>query len=193
MHKHIRNILCILIGVVGFNAVPAQAQLDMFLCLKKGGELLKGESQSARHKDCIDVLAWSWGASQSGTTHMGGGGGAGIANFQDISLTKYVDPSSPELLGLIASGEHLGELILYGYKAGCAECGSWPTYLLEVKAEVLTTSYSTGGSGGENRLTENVTFNFPKYKYCYTPQEMDGSILEANAICTTWDIQANTP
>lgn len=41
------------------------------------------------------VLAWSWGASNSGTTHMGGGGGAGKANVQDLSLTRSTDAQSP--------------------------------------------------------------------------------------------------
>ena len=40
------------------------------------------------HKEEIDVLAWSWGASQSGTTHLGSGGGAGKVNVQDLSFTK---------------------------------------------------------------------------------------------------------
>ncbi len=34
---------------------------------------------------------------QSGTTHQGGGGGAGKANVQGSSFTKYVDESSHEL------------------------------------------------------------------------------------------------
>ncbi len=39
---------------------------------------LKGESLDKTYKDCIDVLAWSWGASNSGTAHISGGAGAGI-------------------------------------------------------------------------------------------------------------------
>ena len=54
--------------------------VDMFLDLK--GEI-KGEAQDSSHKGEIDVLAWSWGMSQSGSFHTGGGGGAGKANFQD--------------------------------------------------------------------------------------------------------------
>ena len=36
--------------------------VDMFLKL----DGIKGESLDATHKDEIDVLAWSWGLSQSG-------------------------------------------------------------------------------------------------------------------------------
>ena len=60
--------------------------VDIFLKI----EGINGEAQDTSHKKEIDVLAWSWGASQSGTTHSGGGGGSGKASFQDISITKNV-------------------------------------------------------------------------------------------------------
>ena len=58
-----------------------------------------GESKIDGHEGEIDVLAWSWGhESQSGSMHVGGGGGAGKANIQDVSLTKYVDKASTNLI-----------------------------------------------------------------------------------------------
>ena len=69
--------------------------MDMFI---KFTPELKGESKDKAHGKEIDVLAWSWGMSQSGTMHTGGGGGSGKVNVQDLSLTKYVDKSSPELM-----------------------------------------------------------------------------------------------
>ncbi len=58
--------------------------IDMFLKLDD----IDGESQDDVYEKYIDVLAWSWGASQSGSTHMGGGSGSGKASFQDINITK---------------------------------------------------------------------------------------------------------
>ncbi len=40
--------------------------------------------------------------------------------------------------------------------------------------DVIVTSVSTGGSGGEDRLTENCSLNFSQYKVEYQPQP-DGS------------------
>ena len=54
---------------------------------------------------------------------------------------------------------------------------------------LIVTSVSTGGSGGEDRLTENVTLNFAKVKWCYTPD--DGKV--GTDICNGWDILTNTP
>ena len=47
----------------------------------------------------------------------------------------------------------------------------------------------TGGSGGEDRLTENVTLNFSKFKYAYVPQKPDGSPSGAKE--ASWNIAAN--
>ena len=78
--------------------------VDMFMKIKT----ITGESVDKKHKDEIDVLAWSWGMSQSGTTHMGPGGGSGKVNVQDLSFTKYVDGSSNALILSCC-----GEVILY--------------------------------------------------------------------------------
>jgi type VI secretion system secreted protein Hcp len=141
--------------------------VDMFLKIKE----IKGESKDATHKEEVDVLAWSWGASQSGTTHLGTGGGAGKVNVQDLSLTKYVDKASHLLLGACAKGTHYAEALLTVRKAGDKPL----EYIKITMNEVMVTSVSTGGSGGEDRLTENVTLNFAKFKYEYTPQKGDGT------------------
>ena len=47
--------------------------VDMFIKIDD----IEGESTDDAHGGEIDVLSWSWGMSQSGTTHTGAGGGAG--------------------------------------------------------------------------------------------------------------------
>src|SRR6478752_5281026 len=121
--------------------------MDMFI--KIGA--LKGESRDSKHKEEIDILAWSWGASNSGSAHMGGGAGAGKVNVQDISFTKYIDKSSPSLFLSCANGKHIPTATLVVRKAG-----EKPLEYLKLElTEVLVSSVSTGGSGGEDRLTEN--------------------------------------
>jgi type VI secretion system secreted protein Hcp len=157
--------------------------VDMFLKI----EGIKGESADDKHKEEIDVLAWSWGASQSGTMHTGGGGGAGKANFQDISVTKWVDKSSHALLKAVSVGQHLKSALLTVRKAGENPL----EYLKITMNDCLISSVSTGGSGGEDRLTENITINFGNFAYEYTPQKEDGS---GDAVLPFgFDIKANKP
>ena len=127
--------------------------VDIFI---KIGDI-KGESMDKAHKDEIDVLNWSWGLAQSGNMHVGGGGGAGKVNIQDLSLTKYVDKASPNLMMHCASGKHIDKVKLTVRKAGGE---SQVEYFIIDLEEVLITSLSTGGSGTDDRLTENVTLNF---------------------------------
>lgn len=141
--------------------------VDMFIKIDD----IKGESTDDKHKDTIDVLSWSWGMSQSGSTHMGGGSGAGKVNVQDISFTKYVDKSSPNLLRACCKGSHFKQAVLTVRKAG----GKQLEYIKITMSDLIVTSVSTGGSGGEDRLTENVTLNFGKFKFEYAPQKPDGS------------------
>jgi type VI secretion system secreted protein Hcp len=141
--------------------------VDMFLKL---GDI-KGESVDDKHKDEIDVLSWSWGATQSGTTHLGSGGGAGKVAVQDLHITKYTDSASPNLWLHCCTGKHYDEATFIVRKAG-----DKPLEYLKIKmSEVMITSITTGGSGGDDRLTENVTLNFAKFKQEYTPQKADGS------------------
>lgn len=117
------------------------------------------------------VLAWSWGASNSGTTHEGGGGGAGKANIQDLSITRYADGQSPLFFNALARGQHVATVVLVD--------GSTTIML----TTVLITSYSTGDSPDAKTTTrtENITFNFAKITYT------------VNGVTTCFDIAANTP
>ena len=155
--------------------------VDMFI---KIGDI-KGESKDKKHGKEIDVLAWSWGVSNSGNAQVGGGAGAGKVNVQDLSFTCYIESSTCPLLLAGSNGKHYKEALLTVRKAG-----ENPVEYIKIKIEeVLITSLSTGGSGGEDRLTENVTLNFAKVHVDYTPQSDDGKA--GTAIPYGWDIASN--
>ncbi|GGC07651.1 protein hcp1 [Marivita lacus] len=156
--------------------------VDMFLIIE--GEI-EGESKDKTHANAIDVLAWSWGLSQSGTFHTGGGGGAGKANFQDISVTKWVDNASAELMKYCANGDHFESAKLIVRKAGKTPL----EYIVIEMTKVMITSVSTGGSGGEEQLTENISLNFAQVKYSYQKQKDDGTGEAAKEF--PWNIEAN--
>jgi type VI secretion system secreted protein Hcp len=157
--------------------------VDMFLKIETPP--VPGESRDKTHATDIDVLAWSWGVSNSGTAHVGGGAGAGKCNVQDLSLTKYVDSASPDLVLSCCNGQHFAKATLFVRKAGTTPI----EYIVIVMEEVMVTAVSTGGSGGEDRLTENVTLNFAKVTFNYTPQDEKGAAKPAKT--TGWNIAEN--
>ncbi len=158
--------------------------VDMFM--KITGPDIKAESKDNSHKDEIDVLAWSFGMSNSGSAHFAGGIGSGKVNVQDLSFTKYVDASSPLLMAACCAGTHYAKAVLTVRKAG----GTPVEYIVMTMEECLVSAVSTGGSGGEDRLTENVTLNFAKFKVDYQPQDEKGA-KKGGAIPMSWNIAAN--
>ena len=155
--------------------------VDMFMKIAT----VDGESKDDAHGGEIDVLAWSWGESQAGTFHTGGGGGAGKVNVQDLSFTKYVDLSSAVLLLACSNGEHFDDAVLTVRKAGKDPL----EYIIITMKKVMVTSVSTGGSGGEDRLTENVTLNFAEVEFKYTQQSDTGG--EETSKTYSWNIESN--
>ena len=155
--------------------------LDMFI---KIGEL-KGESKDKVHAGEIDVLAWSWGLSNSGSAQVGGGAGAGKCNVQDLSFTKYIDKASPDLMLACCNGKHFPKATLVVRKAG----GQPLEYFQITLEDLIITAVTTGGSGGEDRLTENVILNFAKVKVNYKEQKADGGVGDKPEM--GWDIAEN--
>jgi type VI secretion system secreted protein Hcp len=157
--------------------------VDMFLKI----DGVDGESADKKNPKQIDVLSWSWGASNNGSAHHGTGAGSGKVSVQDVLVTKYVDSSSPKLLLACFAGTHYPNALLSVRKAG----GDSPVEYFKIKMQqVFVTSVSTGGHGGEDRLTENVTLNFSKVNVDYTPQTDKGG--SGTAIPFSWDIAANS-
>ena len=158
--------------------------VDMFM--KIAG--VDGESRDSKHPKDIDVLAWSWGMSNSGSAHVGGGAGAGKVNVQDLSFTKYVDKASTVLMMGCAKGTHYDDATLVVRKAGDTPL----EYLKITMKEVMITSVSTGGSGGEDRLTENVTLNFASFEVAYQPQNAKGG-KEGGEVFAKYSVAENKP
>lgn len=157
-----------------FTCGTTMAAVDMFL---KMGDI-KGESKDATHKDEIDVLAWSWG--QSNGHAQTGRGVLPVSCMQDLSLTKYIDAASPQLILNGMTGEIVPTAVLTVRKAGDKPL----EYLVITMTNVMVSSYSTGGSGGEDRLTENVTLHFDSMDGSYKKQKPDGT-LDAEIV---WNI-----
>jgi type VI secretion system secreted protein Hcp len=154
--------------------------VDIFLKL----DPLKGESLDKDHKGEIDVVSWGWGLDQTGTFHMGSGGGAGKVNVHDLSFTHHLDTASTDLMNACATGKHLPKGVLIVRKAG-----DKPLEFLKITLEdILVASVTTGGAS-EDDYIEHVTLNFAKVKVEYTPQTDKGGAGVKSEM--NWNIPAN--
>jgi type VI secretion system secreted protein Hcp len=102
------------------------------------------------------VLAYSFGVSNTGSSHVGGGSGAGKASFQDISLALQNGNMSPELMKSVALGSHFPEMKIKFYD------GKKIFYEITIK-DVIVTSFQQATSCGKgpcSELTENITLSY---------------------------------
>ena len=139
----------------------------MFLKLSNN---INGESADGDHANHIDVISWSWNASNSGSFHMGTGGGAGKASITDMNVVKNVDAASTELLKACMTGTHIDEAKLFVRKAGAKPL----EYMVITLSKVLITGVSHGGAQASDHLQETVGLNFAKMKVDYDTQNDKG-------------------
>lgn len=154
--------------------------VDMFLKL----DGIKGESKDHKHGGEIHIESFSWGMNQTGAHGTGGGGGAGKVAVHDISITKFVDKSSCDLMYHCASGKHIKDGLITVRKAG-----EKPLEYLKIKLTDILISGVQHAGHGSDLLTENVTLNFAKFQVEYQEQKPDGSGQPGGQM--GWDVKKN--
>jgi type VI secretion system secreted protein Hcp len=160
------------------------AAVDYFLKI----DGIQGESLDSKHKGEIQLESFSWGETNPGSVHSGGGGGASRVQMQDLHFVMQINKASPKLMLACASGKHIKQAILSARKAGKAQ----QEFLVFKFTDVLVSSYQTGGSQHAEVLPmDQVSFNFARIELEYRPQKADGS-LDA-PIKAGWDLKTNKP
>jgi type VI secretion system secreted protein Hcp len=161
----------------------AMSEVAYFLKISE----IPGESQDKAHEDEIEIASWSWGLSKPGGAGSGGGGAARKPTFQDISLQKQVDKSSPNLAKACVGGEHFREAVL------AAQRGSGPNFSLDLivikLSDVTITEFQEGVEVLGSLPSDSFAIRFAKIDYSYMLQKADGTADKP--VRWTWDIKAN--
>ena len=142
---------------------------------------IKGESLDDKHKDEIEVVSFSWGATNP-IAVSSGGSAAGKVTFKEFSIVHQIDKASPLLMKACATGQHLKDATITQRKAGKGQ----HDFLIFKMNDVIITSV-TEVSGDPD--VETVTLTFAKVAVEYKPQKADGS-LDAG-IHFKYDIKTN--
>jgi type VI secretion system secreted protein Hcp len=157
--------------------------VDYFLKL----DGIEGESTDNKHAKEIDVEAWSWGESQTGSSVPGGGGGgAGKVSMQDFSFVMRFNKASPKLMLACATGKHIKSARLAVRRAGQGQ----QDYLTFTFLDVLVSSYQTGGAEASGLTpVDQVSLRYAKVEVEYKTQKPDGSLIVAAQF--KYDLKAN--
>jgi len=129
---------------------------------------------STSKTNAIDILSFSFGASQTATYGPGASGKearAGRANVTDVTIMKVLDKTSPALFDHCVTGNVLSKVtLLYDKPVG----DSQQDYFKIELTDALITSVQLSGS--QENPVESVSFAFQKVLVAYNPEGDDGSL-----------------
>lgn len=161
---------------------------DIFLKIKG----VDGESTDDKHKNEIEVMAFSHGVTQptSAVASTSGGGTTGRCSHADFSITKALDKASPLLVQKCCTGEAIDEVVMTINRASGEKGGLKVPYMVYKLTNVVISNVSISGSGSGGEPTENVSFNYGKIEWEYTKQARAGGSA-AGKTHGSWDLEKN--
>lgn len=151
---------------------------------------IPGESTDDKHKDWLEVIAFTHKIEQpaSATASSSGGATAERVNHSTFDIVHLLDKSSPKLAEACCTGKHIKEVTLELCRAG----GDKMTYA-EVKLEQVIVS-KVEPSGSSDSATgfpvEKISFSYGKIKWKYIAQKRADGQGGGNVV-GGWDLTAN--
>jgi len=129
-----------------------------------------GEATHKDHKGEIEVLSWSWGASNASGL-AGGGSGMGKGSASDFNFMHKYDKASPVLAKQCASGKYFPTVVMTARKSGE---GQKDFFKVSMKEVFITSVQPSGSSGGE--IMESVSMSYKDIEFSYKPQDDKGGL-----------------
>ncbi len=109
--------------------------------------------------DTFEARSWSWGATMTGSPTSGGGGGAGKAVIDALTLSRVSDACSPKLLAGVVTGKHFTNFTLSQFdKDGVLKA-------TVVLTDVFVKSWHVGGTNTSAEAAEEVELTFEKLTF----------------------------
>lgn len=154
------------------------AQITMYMkALDNNGNILDGGSTAPGHSKEIELLAWSNGLSNCGNPNC--------TNLQDFSFTANFSKATITAKQLLLQTSLMQSVDVYFRKAGATF-----DYIRIRMENVMVSSVSDGGSGGEASFTVNITFSPKKIAWQFTAP--NGSGGSGQKTQTGWNFDTNT-
>jgi type VI secretion system secreted protein Hcp len=153
--------------------------VDYFLKL----DTVDGESTDKDHKNQIQLLSFSWGASNTSSVAGTGGSGAGKVDLSDFSVMTFFDKATPKLFKNITKGTHFKTGNVEAVKSGS---DGKPYLKLDFK-EMFCTSLQMSAS---NEIpTVSISFSYNEVKMEYFAQNEQGNLVSTGAV--TYNVKEN--
>ena len=181
---HTKDLVGLLLAGALGAPLPAAAADEIFLRL----EGVKGESVDARHLAEIELLSYS----QSMTGPLArSAAGAGKTACGPVTVMKYVDQSSPDLILFVANGRPIARAVITFRKSGQS---AFEYYRVTLENLVVTEVEQSNSrlnfpSPAPPRAVEKVSLMSQRLRFEYYAQTPDGRVGMAPK--AGWDCAAN--
>lgn len=132
------------------------------------------DGPSTSRAKCIDILSFSFGASQLSTYGEGSSGQeakSGRASLSDLNIMKVADKTTPFLFDHCVTGNILKKVTLYYDKPVADKQEDY--FKLELEDALIT---SLQLSGSSEHPSESISFAFQTIKVCYAAEKDDGTL-----------------
>jgi len=155
-------------------------------------DAVEGESTSAQGAKQIELLSWSHGVSMpvSSGSHSNVSVKHGRSDHQDLTVSKYLDKTSPILNLKTSGGDNIKTVVLTVFQNDVATGAPVEYYKIELE-DVLITSLSVGHGGGDLPV-ETMTLHYNKIKWTYSVQGKDSPGGKKGNVTSGWDLEKNT-
>jgi type VI secretion system secreted protein Hcp len=146
-----------------------------------------GEATRKGFEKQMEILSFSFGASNPSTIGAGGGGtGGGKVSVSSFNIMKRSDVATPILFQACCKGDHFAKAAVTLNKSGGGSAVDFIKY--EFEQVFVDNIQWSGSSGGDDTPTESVSFSFGKVSVTFTPQKPDGS--KGSPAVGAWDLTA---
>jgi len=174
-------------------APSAHAATSYFMRLDPaaGDQQIQGESVDKTYKGWIELKSFDWGVENPTTIgSMSGGAGAGKAKFDELTVEKAVDSTTPQLLERLAQGRHFAGVEIDARKTGpTAASASKP--IRYYFSTAFLASQTQSGDAGDDAPQEKLTFVYGGVGQRVTRQTPTGA--PGNTVFGNWSVMTNSP
>lgn len=137
-------------------------------------ETLKGEAQAEGMKDWMELLSFSFGASNGSSFSSAAGGGAkSKGELSHFNVMKWSEQASAKLLQHCLTGDHFAKAKVQLRKA-TGEGGQMPYIEYEFEHVIVSSIQWSGSKGGDDVPTESLSLAFDKVTVTYYNQDATG-------------------
>ena len=143
---------------------------------------IDGPSPDGSHSNWIELLGFSHGLAQQGSFGKDGQLTGGAVDVHEITVNKELDIASPLINEKCCTGAAIKEVII----ELTAATGDKHTFMKYTFSPcVIASVVISGGAGGSDKPSENVSFRFNTVKWEFTPYNGQ---TPGDAIRSGWDI-----